>query len=64
MTMNKRTEQLPRPAAELEQIARYYDGHDTNAEMEQGEWMEPQLGPRCHPPWWGWPAPDTGRGRL
>ncbi|MGH3251531.1 MAG: CopG family antitoxin [Trebonia sp.] len=35
-------EQLPRPAAELEQLASYYDNHDTSAEMEDGEWVEPQ----------------------
>ena len=42
MTMTKRDEQLPRPAAELEQLADYYDSHDTSAEMEDGTWVEPQ----------------------
>jgi hypothetical protein len=42
MTMTSSDEQLPRPAAELEQLAGYYDSHDTSAEMEDGEWVEPQ----------------------
>lgn len=42
MIMNKRDEQLPRPAAELEQLAAHYDSHDTSAEMEHGTWVEPQ----------------------
>jgi uncharacterized protein (DUF4415 family) len=42
MTMTKSAEQLPRPAAELERIAEYYDSHDTSADMENGEWVEPQ----------------------
>lgn len=42
MTMSKHSEQLPRPAAELERLAGYYDSHDTSAEMEHGEWVEPQ----------------------
>ena len=42
MTMTKHSEQLPRPAAELEELADYYDTHDTSAEMEHGEWVEPQ----------------------
>ncbi len=42
MTMTKHPEQLPRPAAELEQLAEYYSTHDTSAEMEHGEWVEPQ----------------------
>jgi hypothetical protein len=40
--MTKRDEQLPRPAAELEQLANYYDSHDTSGEMDQGTWVEPQ----------------------
>jgi hypothetical protein len=36
------SEPLPRPAAELEQLAGYYDTHDTSAEMEVGDWVEPQ----------------------
>jgi len=35
-------EMLPRPAEELEQLAEHYDTHDTSAEMERGEWVEPQ----------------------
>jgi hypothetical protein len=31
MTMTKRTEKLPRPAAGLERLAEYYDTHDTSA---------------------------------
>jgi predicted DNA binding CopG/RHH family protein len=42
MTMTKDSEKLPRPAAELEELAEYYDTHDTSAEMEHGEWIEPQ----------------------
>ncbi|HEY2579925.1 MAG TPA: hypothetical protein VGI74_26730 [Streptosporangiaceae bacterium] len=42
MIMTKKTEQLPCPAAELEQIAEYYGTHDTSTEMEHGEWVEPQ----------------------
>ena len=42
MTMTKRSEPLPRPAAELERLAEYYDTHDTSAEMEPGHWVEPQ----------------------
>ena len=42
MTMTKRTEKLPRPAADLERLAEYYDTHDTSAEMEPGHWVEPQ----------------------
>jgi len=40
--MSERDEQLPRPAAELEQLAGYYESHDTSAEMEHGTWVEPQ----------------------
>lgn len=42
MTMTNHSEQLPRPAAELEELAEYYDSHDTSGEMERGEWIEPQ----------------------
>jgi hypothetical protein len=42
MNMTKRPEPLPRPAAELERLAEYYDAHDTSAEMETGDWVEPQ----------------------
>jgi hypothetical protein len=42
MTMTKHDEHLPRPAAELEELAGYYDSRDTSAEMELGTWVEPQ----------------------
>ena len=42
MTMTKRSEPLPRSAAELERLAEYYDTHDTGTEMEPGHWVEPQ----------------------
>ncbi len=42
MTMTDRDEHLPRPAAELEQLAGYYDSHDTSAEMGHGSWVEPE----------------------
>jgi predicted DNA binding CopG/RHH family protein len=42
MTMTKKSEHLPRPAAELEELADYYDSHDTTADMEHGQWVEPQ----------------------
>jgi predicted DNA binding CopG/RHH family protein len=42
MTMTDSNEQLPRSTAELDQLARYYDAHDTSAEMEDGEWVDPQ----------------------
>ena len=42
MTMTKHSEQFPRPEAELEELAEYYDTHDTNDEMEHGECVEPQ----------------------
>ena len=38
--MTEHDEQLPRPAAELERLAGYYDSHDTGAEMEHGTWVE------------------------
>jgi hypothetical protein len=41
MTMPHPEEHLPRPAAELDQLADYYDTHDTSADMENGEWVEP-----------------------
>jgi hypothetical protein len=37
-----KAEKLPRPAAELERLAGYYDTHDTSAQMEHGDWVEPQ----------------------
>jgi hypothetical protein len=42
MTMTKNSEQLPRPAAELERLAEYYGTHDTSTEMDNGDWVEPQ----------------------
>ncbi len=42
MTMAKNPEQLPRPEAELEELAGHYDTYDTSQEMEHGEWVEPQ----------------------
>ena len=42
MIMTKHSEQLPRPAAELERLAEYYDTHDTSTEMDDGDWVEPQ----------------------
>jgi predicted DNA-binding protein len=42
MTMTDNPEQLPLPAAALERLAEYYGTHDTSAEMETGEWVEPQ----------------------
>lgn len=42
MIMTEPDEQLPRPAAELERLARYYDSHDTSPDMEHGTWVEPQ----------------------
>jgi CopG antitoxin of type II toxin-antitoxin system len=41
MTMTHPEEHLPRPAAALDQLADYYDTHDTSADMEGGEWVEP-----------------------
>ena len=40
--MTKHSEQLPRPAAELERLAEYYDTHDTSTDMDNGDWVEPQ----------------------
>jgi hypothetical protein len=42
LTYGRTPEQLPRPAATLEQLAEHYGSHDTSAEMEEGEWIEPQ----------------------
>lgn len=39
--MTNRSESLPRAADELEALARYYDAHDTSAEMDHGDWIEP-----------------------
>jgi predicted DNA binding CopG/RHH family protein len=40
--MTKQTGNLPRPAADLERLAGYYETHDTSTEMEHGERVEPQ----------------------
>jgi hypothetical protein len=42
MTRTKKTDHPPRPAAELDELADYHDSHDTSADMEHGEWVEPQ----------------------
>ena len=42
MTMTEHTGNLPRPAADLERLAGYYETHDTSTEMEHGERVEPQ----------------------
>ncbi|WP_190818682.1 hypothetical protein [Saccharopolyspora pogona] len=41
MQTKKKTEDLPRPTEELEELAAYYDEHDTSAEMEHGQWVDP-----------------------
>lgn len=41
-TMTKRSESLPRPVDELEALAAYYETHDTTAEMEDAEWVDPR----------------------
>jgi predicted DNA-binding protein len=35
-------EAMPRPAGELDELAAYYDAHDTAAEMEHGRWVDPR----------------------
>lgn len=42
MSMTKQTGNLPRPAADLERLAGYYETHDTSTEIEHGERVEPQ----------------------
>lgn len=43
MTRAKRTtETLPRPAGELDDLAAYYDSHDTATEMKHGQWVDPR----------------------
>ena len=37
MTMTENSEELPRSADELAELAAYYDTHDTSAEMEDGQ---------------------------
>lgn len=41
--MNKKPEKLPRSPQELEDLASYYDEHDTGDEMEDGRWVEPMV---------------------
>jgi len=41
-TMRQKAETLPRPARELEELATYYDTHDTSAEMEHGRLVDPR----------------------
>jgi predicted DNA-binding protein len=33
---------LPRPAGELDDLAAYYDTHDTADEMDDGRWVDPR----------------------
>ncbi len=40
--LSKADGELPRPAAELDELARYYDTHDTSSEMEQSHWVDPR----------------------
>ncbi|MER5269240.1 hypothetical protein ABTZ99_44960 [Actinosynnema sp. NPDC002837] len=40
--MAKRNESLPRPVEDLEALAAHYDTHDTSAEIEHGEWVDPR----------------------
>jgi uncharacterized protein (DUF4415 family) len=35
-------ESLPRPTEELEALAEFYSTHDTSAQMEDGEWVDPR----------------------
>jgi predicted DNA-binding protein len=42
MTPKTPSETLPRPAGELDDLASYYDTHDTSAEMEHGQWVDPR----------------------
>ncbi|HEX4222178.1 MAG TPA: hypothetical protein VHZ97_07450 [Pseudonocardiaceae bacterium] len=35
-------EDLPRPADELEELAAYYGTHDTSAEAEDGQLIDPK----------------------
>lgn len=42
MTMTSENENLPRSAEELAELADYYDSHDTSAEMENGELVDPR----------------------
>ncbi len=40
--LSKTDGELPRPAAELDDLARCYDTHDTSSEMEPGHWVDPR----------------------
>ena len=40
--MTNHDEHLPRAAGELDELASYYETHDTSAEMEHGHWVDPQ----------------------
>jgi predicted DNA-binding protein len=42
MTPKTPNETLPRPAGELDDLASYYDTHDTSTEMEHGQWVDPR----------------------
>ncbi len=42
MTMTSKHENLPRSADELTELAAYYDSHDTSAEMEDGQLVDPR----------------------
>lgn len=42
MTMTEKHEELPRSADELAELAAYYDTHDTSAEMEDGQLVDPR----------------------
>jgi uncharacterized protein (DUF4415 family) len=42
MTPKTPNETLPRPVGELDDLASYYDAHDTSAEMEHGHWVDPR----------------------
>jgi hypothetical protein len=42
--MDEMNERLPRPEADLEALANYYDTHDTAEEMDgDGVWVEPPM---------------------
>lgn len=41
-TTKRKREVLPRKAEELEDLAAYYDTHDTSGEMEAGQWVDPR----------------------
>lgn len=41
--MSDNAEKLPRHAGELEELASYYDEHDTADEMEDGRWVQPMV---------------------